>query len=177
MRANIAFGNLAASDEEIIAAAKAAAAHDFIMAMPDGYDTPVGERGQNLSGGERQRISLARAILKDAPILLLDEATSALDAESERLVQNALEKMARGRTTIAIAHRLATVRKADIICVMDAGRVVEQGTHEELTAKGGHYAKLAKLQFRDETDQPAEQPAGGAGRGTLEFTSPGSFVT
>ena len=160
VRANIAFGNLSATDDEIIAAAKAAAAHDFIVAMPEGYDTNVGERGQNLSGGERQRVSLARAILKDAPILLLDEATSALDAESERLVQNALEEMAKNRTTIAIAHRLATVRKADLICVMEAGRVVEQGTHDELTAKGGLYAKLAKLQFRDD-DQSAEQTAEG----------------
>jgi len=158
VRANIAFGNLSATDDEIMAAAKAAAAHDFIMAMPEGYDTNVGDQGHKLSGGERQRVSLARAILKDAPILLLDEATSALDAESERLVQNALEEMAKGRTTIAIAHRLATVRKADVICVMEAGRVVEQGTHEELTAKGGQYAKLAKLQFRDD-DQSTEQTA------------------
>ena len=160
VRANIAFGKMDASDEEIIAAAKAAAAHDFIMAMPEGYDTIVGDRGGKLSGGERQRISLARAILKDAPILLLDEATSALDAESERLVQDALEHMAEGRTTIAIAHRLATVRKANLICVMEAGRIVEQGTHEELLAKGGLYAKLAKLQFRDDDDgAPTEASA------------------
>lgn len=161
VRANIAFGKMDASDEEIIAAAKAAAAHDFIMAMPEGYNTIVGDRGGKLSGGERQRISLARAILKDAPILLLDEATSALDAESERLVQEALEHMAEGRTTIAIAHRLATVRKADLICVMEAGRIVEQGTHEELLARAGLYAKLAKLQFRDDDDgAPAEASAG-----------------
>lgn len=158
IRANIAFGKMTASDEEIVEAAKAAAAHDFISAMPEGYETVVGDRGYKLSGGERQRISLARAILKDAPILLLDEATSALDAESERLVQGALEEMAKGRTTIAIAHRLATVRKADRICVMEAGRVVEEGTHDVLTAKGGIYAKLAKLQFRD-GNQPAEKKA------------------
>lgn len=161
VRANIAFGKMDASDEEIIAAAKAAAAHDFIVAMPEGYNTNVGDRGGKLSGGERQRISLARAILKDAPILLLDEATSALDSESERLVQEALERMAEGRTTIAIAHRLATVRKADLICVMEAGRIVEQGTHEELLARAGLYAKLAKLQFRDDDDgAPAEASAG-----------------
>jgi len=159
VRANIAFGKMDASDEEIVAAAKAAAAHDFIMAMPQGYDTNVGDRGGKLSGGERQRISLARAILKDAPILLLDEATSALDAESERLVQDALERMATGRTTIAIAHRLATVRKADLICVMEAGRIVEQGTHEELLTRAGLYAKLAKLQFRDDDGEPAEATA------------------
>ncbi len=152
VRANIAFGRMDASDAEIADAAKAAAAHDFISAMPDGYDTLVGDRGFKLSGGERQRISLARAILKDAPILLLDEATSALDAESERLVQAALEKLEEGRTTIAIAHRLATVRKADRICVMEAGEIVEEGTHETLTARGGLYAKLAKLQFRDDED-------------------------
>ncbi len=161
VRANIAFGNLAATEEEIATAAKAAAAHDFIAALPDGYDTVVGDRGLKLSGGERQRISLARAILKDAPILLLDEATSALDAESERLVQSALEDMAKGRTTIAIAHRLATVRKADRICVLEAGRVVEEGTHETLLAKGGLYAKLAKLQFRDDSDQPTDKTAEG----------------
>jgi len=150
VRANIAFGKMDASDEEIMAAAKAAAAYDFIMAMPKGFDTNVGDRGNKLSGGERQRISLARAILKDAPILLLDEATSALDAESEGLVQAALEDMAKGRTTIAIAHRLATVRRADKICVMEKGRVIEEGTHEALLAKDGYYAKLAKLQFRDD---------------------------
>jgi len=155
VRANIAFGNMTATEDEIIAAARAAAAHDFIAAMPEGYDTIVGDRGFKLSGGERQRISLARAILKDAPILLLDEATSALDAESEGLVQAALEDMAKGRTTIAIAHRLATVRKADRICVMEAGRVVEEGTHEALLAQDGIYAKLAKLQFRD--DDPSTE--------------------
>ncbi len=150
VRANIAFGKLDATDAEIIAATKAAAAHDFISAMPEGYNTEVGDRGFKLSGGERQRISLARAILKDAPILLLDEATSALDAESERLVQGALEKLAQGRTTIAIAHRLATVRKADRICVMEDGRIIEQGTHDALLAQDGAYANLSKLQFRNE---------------------------
>lgn len=159
VRANIAFGKLDATDEEIHAAAKAAAAFDFISAMPEGFDTEVGDRGFKLSGGERQRISLARAILKDAPILLLDEATSALDAESERLVQAALEKLATGRTTIAIAHRLATVRKADRICVMEAGTIIEQGTHDELLAKGGAYANLSKLQFRDEKSSDEEASA------------------
>ncbi len=157
VRANIAFGKLDASDEEIIKAAKAAAAHDFISAMASGYDTEVGDRGFKLSGGERQRISLARAILKDAPILLLDEATSALDAVSERLVQTALEKMAEGRTTIAIAHRLATVSKADRIFVLEEGHIVEEGTHDVLLAKGGLYAKLARLQFRDGEDQHADE--------------------
>jgi len=159
VRANIAFGKLDATDEEIHAAAKAAAAFDFISAMPEGFETEVGDRGFKLSGGERQRISLARAILKDAPILLLDEATSALDAESERLVQAALEKLATGRTTIAIAHRLATVRKANRICVMEGGTIIEQGTHEELLARRGAYAKLSKLQFRDEKSTSDETSA------------------
>ena len=148
--ANIEFGRLGASQAEIEEAARAAFAHGFITALPQGYDTIVGDRGLKLSGGQRQRIALARAILKDAPILLLDEATSALDAESEQAVQTALARLSQGRTTIAIAHRLATVRGADLIYVMEAGRVVEQGTHAELLTKSGVYAGLAKLQFRDE---------------------------
>ena len=150
VRANIAFGRPEAGDEAIHAAAVAAAADAFIRQLPEGYDTVVGDRGMRLSGGERQRIALARAILKDAPILLLDEATSALDAESERLVQQALERLTRGRTTLVIAHRLATVRNADLIVVMEDGRVVEQGRHEELLARGGLYAHLCRLQFRDD---------------------------
>ncbi len=149
VRENIRFGRLDATDEEIVEAARAAAAHDFIMRLPKGYDTEVGERGVLLSGGQKQRIAIARAILRDAPILLLDEATSALDAESERAVQQAVDRMSRGRTTIIIAHRLATVKKADRILVFDEGRIVAEGTHESLVAEGGLYARLARLQFLD----------------------------
>ncbi|MEM9233252.1 MAG: ABC transporter ATP-binding protein [Pseudomonadota bacterium] len=148
--ANIRFGDQGAGDEALEAAARAAAAHDFILEQPDGYASTVGEGGTNLSGGQRQRVALARAFLKDAPILLLDEATAALDSESERLIGEALTRLAKGRTTLVIAHRLATVRHADLICVMDKGRVVEQGTHDELVAQGGLYARLAALQFREE---------------------------
>jgi subfamily B ATP-binding cassette protein MsbA len=147
VRANIAFGRPEASEEQIVAAAKAAAAHEFIMAMPGGYDAAVGERGHKLSGGERQRIAIARAILKNAPILLLDEATSALDTESERLVQQALAALMKGRTTIVIAHRLSTIREADLIVVMDEGKVVETGSHDELLARDGAYARLHRMQF------------------------------
>ncbi|WP_269845071.1 ABC transporter ATP-binding protein [Marinicauda salina] len=149
VRANIALGKLDASDAEIEAAAKAADADDFISQLPQGYDTPVGPRGSNLSGGQRQRIAIARAVLKDAPILLLDEATSALDARSEARVQDALDRLRKGRTTLVIAHRLSTVRAADRICVLENGRVVETGSHDALVEKGGLYADLAKLQFRD----------------------------
>jgi ATP-binding cassette, subfamily B, bacterial MsbA len=144
---NIAFGRPGASRPEIIKAATAAAANEFISLLPNGYDTPLGENGANLSGGQRQRIALARAFLKDAPILLLDEATSALDAESETKIQEALKRLTKGRTTLVIAHRLSTVKDADLIIVMDEGRIVETGQHEDLMARGGAYAKQASLQF------------------------------
>ncbi len=144
---NIRYGRPDASDEEVIAAAKAAFAHEFITALPEGYRTFLGERGVRLSGGQRQRISIARAILKNPPLLLLDEATSALDAESERMVQAALESAMKDRTTLVIAHRLATVQRADRIVVMEAGRIVESGTHAQLSEAGGLYARLAALQF------------------------------
>jgi len=150
VRANIAYGRPGASEAEIVAASKAAAAHDFITALPQGYDTPVGELGIKLSGGQRQRLAIARAMLKDAPILLLDEATSALDTESERQVQAALRQLMRGRTTLVIAHRLSTVVDADVIYVLEAGRVIEQGSHAELIARGGAYARLYALQFSDQ---------------------------
>jgi ATP-binding cassette subfamily B protein len=144
---NIRYGKPEASDAEVVAAAHAAFAHEFITALPEGYGTFLGERGLRLSGGQRQRIAIARAMLKNPPLLLLDEATSALDAESERMVQAALESAMRDRTTLVIAHRLATVQKADLIVVLDHGRLVEQGTHAELVARGGVYAGLAALQF------------------------------
>lgn len=145
---NIRFGKPDASADEVEAASRAALVHDFVVDLPLGYDTMVGERGVMLSGGQKQRLAIARAILKNAPILLLDEATSALDAQSERLVQVALEHLMAGRTTLVIAHRLATIRDADKILVLDGGRIIDQGTHDELVAKGGRYAELARLQFR-----------------------------
>lgn len=150
VRANISYGRPDADMNEIVAAANSAAAHDFITSLPDGYDTLVGERGARLSGGERQRIAIARALLKNAPILLLDEAMAALDAESEREVQTALATLKRGRTTLVIAHRLATVRDADRIYVFDKGRVVEQGSHAELLSLDGLYSRLYALQFVDQ---------------------------
>jgi ATP-binding cassette subfamily B protein len=150
-RENIRFGRPDATDEQIETAAKAAAAHDFIKGLPTGYDSPLGERGVMLSGGQKQRIAIARAILRDAPVLLLDEATSALDAESERLVQAAVDALSADRTTLIVAHRLATVKKADRIVVLDAGRIVASGKHDDLVAQGGLYARLAKLQFTDGT--------------------------
>jgi ATP-binding cassette subfamily B protein len=144
---NIRYGNPAASDDEVHAAAVAAFADEFIVDLPEGYNTFLGERGVRLSGGQRQRIAIARAILKNPPLLLLDEATSALDANSERMVQAALESAMRGRTTLVIAHRLATVQQADKILVLEHGRLVEQGQHAELVQLGGVYAGLAALQF------------------------------
>ena len=144
---NIRYGRPEASDAEVVAAATAAYAHDFITALPEGYKTFLGERGVRLSGGQRQRISIARAMLKNPPLLLLDEATSALDAEGERMVQAALESAMRHRTTIVIAHRLSTVQRADRIVVMEAGEIVETGTHAQLVASGGLYSRLAALQF------------------------------
>jgi subfamily B ATP-binding cassette protein MsbA len=151
VRANVAYGDSSAPDESIIGAAKAALVDDFVAPLPQGYDTQIGERGLRLSGGERQRISIARAILKNAPILILDEATSSLDAESEALVQRALQNLMEGRTTIVIAHRLSTVRRADRIIVLADGRIKEAGTHEELVVRRGIYWKLYNLQFQDVT--------------------------
>jgi subfamily B ATP-binding cassette protein MsbA len=157
VRANIAYGRADTSQQDVVAAARAANAHEFIVELPQGYDTIVGELGLQLSGGQRQRIAIARALLKDAPILILDEATSALDAGSERAVQEAIEHLMAGRTTVAIAHRLSTARRADRIAVVAGGRIVEIGTHEELMARGETYRRLHDLQFDD-----AQSAAAGA---------------
>jgi subfamily B ATP-binding cassette protein MsbA len=158
VRANIAFGQPDARPEEIEAAARAAAADEFIRALPQGYDSIVGEGGTRLSGGQRQRIAIARAMLKNAPILLLDEATSALDSESERQVQEALRVLKQGRTTLVIAHRLSTILDADCIFVLDRGRILESGSHAELLRKGGLYARLYATQFHGEaTAQPSAE--------------------
>ncbi len=150
VHANIAYGRMDASEAEIIAAAEAAAAHEFILSLPQGYDTMVGEMGVKLSGGQRQRLAIARAMLKNAPILLLDEATSALDTESERAVQAALDRLMQGRTVLVIAHRLSTIANADLIHVIDGGTSIESGSHEDLLAQGGVYARLHALQFQDQ---------------------------
>lgn len=158
VRANIRYGDWDASDAAVEKAARNAAAHDFIAALPEGYDTIVGENGLKLSGGQRQRIAIARAMLKDAPILLLDEATSALDAESEKQVQSALARLMKDRTTIVIAHRLSTIQHADKIYVMENGNMVDAGTHAELARKDGLYARLYRLQFERDADMPSPQP-------------------
>ena len=155
IRDNIAVGKPGASEDEIVAAAKAAHAHEFITGFPAGYDTPVGERGTQLSGGERQRIAIARALIKNAPIILLDEATASLDSESERLVQDAMAHLCEGRTTIAIAHRLHTIMHADRILVVESGAIVESGRHDELLRKGGRYAAFYRLQIKEEQQSPA----------------------
>jgi ATP-binding cassette subfamily B protein len=151
IRENIAYGRIDATKEEIEAAARAAAIHDRIMELPDRYETVVGERGFKLSGGEKQRVAIARVILKDPRILILDEATSALDTRSERLIQAALDPLMRNRTTLAIAHRLSTILAADLILVVDRGRIVERGTHDELLRAGGLYEKLYRQQFAPST--------------------------
>jgi ATP-binding cassette, subfamily B, bacterial MsbA len=151
--ANIAYGRPDATRTQIEAAARAAHADDFIRRLDNGYDTVIGERGQRLSGGQRQRLAIARAILRDSPILILDEATSSLDAESEALVQDALANLLLNRTSFVIAHRLSTVRRADVIVVVDRGRIVETGTHEELLARGAAYARLYELQLEEEPSE------------------------
>ena len=154
IRRNLMYGDPEASPERMEAAARAANIHDRIAELPEGYDTVVGERGYKLSGGEKQRLAIARVVLKDPTILILDEATSSLDTTSERLVQAALEPLMHGRTTIAIAHRLSTILQADVIFVLDRGRIVERGTHDELLATGGLYAELYEQQFRDQLAEP-----------------------
>ena len=149
MRENIRYGKPDATEDEIVEAAKRANIHDYIMTLPNGYDTNIGERGVRLSGGQKQRLSIARVFLKNPPILILDEAASALDNTTEILIQNALDELCVGRTTLVVAHRLSTIKNADEIAVVDDGRIIEQGSHDELIRKDGVYRKLYDLQFRD----------------------------
>ena len=150
IRANICFGKPDATEEEMIEVAKRARCHDFIMALPDGYDTVIGEGGGTLSGGEKQRISIARAMLKDAPIIILDEATASIDPENEHLIQNAISELTRGKTIITIAHRIATIEQADQILVVDDGRIVQSGTHKELIAEEGRYRNFIEIRQKAE---------------------------
>jgi len=163
VRDNLLYAKPGATQDDLERAAKAAAIHDRVMELPQGYDTIVGERGYKLSGGEKQRIAIARVLLKDPRILILDEATSALDTVSERLIQRALERLERGRTTIAIAHRLSTILRADQILVYDGGRIVERGSHATLLAKGGLYARLYREQFESAADDPGARAAAAPG--------------
>ena len=158
MRQNIAFGRPDATVDEIVQAAQASNAHEFVVDLPDGYNTIIGERGVLLSGGQKQRISIARALLKDAPILILDEATSSVDTETEWLIQQALNRLTRNRTTLVIAHRLSTIRHADKIVVLDDGRIIETGAHDELMARGGRYAQMVETQSLARTWQLSGQP-------------------
>ena len=170
---NIRYGRLDADDAALREAARAAEADEFLAELPDGYGTPLGERGARLSGGQKQRVAIARAVLKDAPVLLLDEATSALDAHSERAVQQALERLMAERTTLVIAHRLATVLKADRIVVMERGRIVAEGNHAQLMAQGGLYAELATLQFLDGGAQKNPAEAGSGMSSAQSLRAPG----
>jgi subfamily B ATP-binding cassette protein MsbA len=163
VRSNIAFGDPTRALDDVIAAARAANAHDFVAALPQGYETTIGDLGVRLSGGQRQRLSIARAILKNAPVLILDEATSALDTESEGLVQEALDRLMAHRTTLVVAHRLSTVRNADLIVVVVDGRIIERGTHDELMALGREYRKLYELQFGESVASEPTSPVGAVG--------------
>ena len=160
IKENILYGRLDATDEEVIEAAKRANIHDYIMSLEHGYATEIGERGVRLSGGQKQRLSIARVFLKNPPILILDEATSALDNTTEILIQQSLDELCRGRTTLVVAHRLSTIKNADEIAVISGGKIVEQGTHEELIEQGGLYAELYSLQFRANTGEKYVAPEG-----------------